>query len=301
MLWLQIDDIELLRDFSKENILSAIHRNSEYDGVKDEYILDLIENAKIVVEPTDAELREIVKSTIKSPEAKNSHIVVISFKSPKQTFWKSDHPFLHLRLRNEHFPMKQIEKDIGISEESVLSEKLGFRMVEPKYGFESVAGNFRLKEYISRLKFLTDLGLPISLSALMFFGTAGSGKTHVAQAIAKEFGYKFGYLDLPHFMTLPSPTQAIDELFDFLQDQDQRCVLLIDEIEKMFDFTGNDLKSKNVFGKLLTRLNDIYNDPKNNIVFIATANDISKIVEFAPEFMRKGRFDEIFKIHSKCF
>jgi SpoVK/Ycf46/Vps4 family AAA+-type ATPase len=190
--------------------------------------------------------------------------------------------------------MKHIEKRANIKEEVVLSQKLGFRMSEPKYGFESVAGNYRLKAYLKKLLYLRDSGLNSTLSALMFFGTAGSGKTHVAQAIAKEFGYKFGLLDLPHFMTLPSPTQAIDELFDFLQDQDKRCVLLIDEIEKMFDFTGNDLKSKNVFGKLLTRLNDIYNDPKNNIVFIATANNIAQIVENAPEFMRKGRFDDVF-------
>lgn len=282
MVWLQVDDIELIRN--PEMLEAAIRRNSRYRDIDTSFL-----KYPMVIEPSGKKLRKLVK--------KGEHVVVLSFNSPDQSRVfrnMNNHPFLHLRLRNPHFPAKKIEVEAGVPTEVILSERLGFKMTEPKYGMESVAGAFRLKEYVDKIYYLAQSGMPVSMKALMFFGTAGSGKTHVAQAIAKKFGYKFGYLDLPHFMTLPSPTQALDALFDFLEEQNEKCVLLIDEIEKMFDFTGQDLKSKNVFGKLLTRLNDIYNDPDSNIIFIATANNITQIVANAPEFLRKGRFDEVF-------
>lgn len=69
------------------------------------------------------------------------------------------------------------------------------------------------------------------------------------------------------------------------------CVLWIDEIEKAFagvggDGGGNDVTTR-LFGQFLTWMQE-----KENTVFIvATANDISRM---PPEFLRKGRFDELF-------
>lgn len=66
------------------------------------------------------------------------------------------------------------------------------------------------------------------------------------------------------------------------------CVLWIDEIEKAFSGigAGNDVTTR-LFGQFLTWMQE-----KENTVFIvATANDISKM---PPEFLRKGRFDELF-------
>ena len=71
------------------------------------------------------------------------------------------------------------------------------------------------------------------------------------------------------------------------------CVLWIDEIEKAFSGVGgtgggSDVTTR-LFGQLLTWMQE-----KENTVFIvATANDISKI---PPEFLRKGRFDELFYV-----
>lgn len=71
------------------------------------------------------------------------------------------------------------------------------------------------------------------------------------------------------------------------------CVLWIDEIEKAFSGVGgagggSDVTTR-LFGQFLTWMQE-----KENTVFIvATANDISKI---PPEFLRKGRFDELFYV-----
>lgn len=69
------------------------------------------------------------------------------------------------------------------------------------------------------------------------------------------------------------------------------CVLWIDEIEKAFSGinsagSGNEVTTR-LFGQFLTWMQE-----KENTVFIvATANDISNI---PAEFLRKGRFDELF-------
>jgi SpoVK/Ycf46/Vps4 family AAA+-type ATPase len=69
------------------------------------------------------------------------------------------------------------------------------------------------------------------------------------------------------------------------------CVLWIDEIEKALAGVGGSGGSAEVttriFGSLLTWMQE-----KKNMVFvIATSNNISNM---PPEFLRKGRFDEIF-------
>jgi SpoVK/Ycf46/Vps4 family AAA+-type ATPase len=71
------------------------------------------------------------------------------------------------------------------------------------------------------------------------------------------------------------------------------CVLMIDEIEKAFAYSGSvDADgglSRRIFGRLLTWLQE-----RDAPVFlVATCNDVSQL---PPELMRKGRFDEIFFI-----
>ncbi|MDR2786636.1 MAG: AAA family ATPase, partial [Treponema sp.] len=69
------------------------------------------------------------------------------------------------------------------------------------------------------------------------------------------------------------------------------CVLWIDEIEKAFAGLSGDESgvTQRLLGYLLTWLND-----KTATIFvIATANDIGVL---PPEFLRRGRFDEIFSV-----
>jgi len=68
------------------------------------------------------------------------------------------------------------------------------------------------------------------------------------------------------------------------------CVLWIDEIEKAFagvgDSGGNEVTTR-LFGYFLTWMQE----KKSSVFVVATSNDISNL---PPEFLRKGRFDEIF-------
>ncbi|MGN6643460.1 MAG: AAA family ATPase, partial [Verrucomicrobiota bacterium] len=66
------------------------------------------------------------------------------------------------------------------------------------------------------------------------------------------------------------------------------CVLWMDEIEKGLAADGNDDGlSRRVLGTLLTWMSE----RKKPVFLVATANDITQL---PPEFVRKGRFDEIF-------
>ena len=66
------------------------------------------------------------------------------------------------------------------------------------------------------------------------------------------------------------------------------CVLWMDEIEKGLAADGNDDGlSRRVLGTLLTWMSE----RKQPVFLVATANDITQL---PPEFVRKGRFDEIF-------
>ena len=67
-------------------------------------------------------------------------------------------------------------------------------------------------------------------------------------------------------------------------------ILWIDEIEKAFSSVSSDHDggvSTRIFGTFLSWMQD----RKADVFIFATANDVSKL---PPEFLRKGRFDEIF-------
>jgi SpoVK/Ycf46/Vps4 family AAA+-type ATPase len=67
-------------------------------------------------------------------------------------------------------------------------------------------------------------------------------------------------------------------------------VLWIDELEKAFAASGGEEDggvSQRILGSFLSWLQD----RKGEVFVVATANDVSRL---PPEFLRKGRFDEIF-------
>jgi len=71
------------------------------------------------------------------------------------------------------------------------------------------------------------------------------------------------------------------------------CVLMIDEIEKGFAYSGTAESDaglcRRIFGRLLTWMRE----RKAPVFIVATCNDV---LQLPPELVRKGRFDEIFFI-----
>ena len=125
----------------------------------------------------------------------------------------------------------------------------------------------------------------------MIIGMPGCGKSMTSKAVAQLFNIPLVRLDIGRLLGkyVGESEKNMRNAFN-LAEAVSPCVLWIDEIEKAFSGIGsvnsNEVTTR-LFGQFLTWLQE-----KENTVFVvATANDISGL---PPEFLRKGRFDEIF-------
>ena len=129
---------------------------------------------------------------------------------------------------------------------------------------------------------------------IMIVGMPGCGKTLVAKATAKLFDIPLLRLDVGRLFG-KYVGESEENMRKALRTAEavSPCVLWIDEIEKAFsgigEAGGGNSVTTRLFGHFLTWLQE-----KESTVFVvATANDISKL---PAEFLRKGRFDELFAI-----
>jgi SpoVK/Ycf46/Vps4 family AAA+-type ATPase len=135
-------------------------------------------------------------------------------------------------------------------------------------------------------------GLPAPKGALVT-GVPGCGKSMTAKAMASAWSIPLIRLDIGKVFAglVGASEENMRKALD-TAEAIAPCVLWIDEIEKGFASASGERDSgtsARVFGSFLTWMQE-----RTAPVFvIATANDISRL---PPEFMRKGRFDEIFFI-----
>ena len=126
---------------------------------------------------------------------------------------------------------------------------------------------------------------------ILILGVPGCGKSLCAKAVAGE--WKLPLVKLDPANLYDKYVGESERNFKRALRTAERCapvVLWIDELEKAFANTGADHDggtSARVFGGFLTWLQD-HAEP---VFVVATANDVSRL---PAEFLRKGRFDEIF-------
>ncbi|WP_111766492.1 AAA family ATPase [Nakamurella deserti] len=135
-------------------------------------------------------------------------------------------------------------------------------------------------------------GLPAPKGALVT-GVPGCGKSMTAKAMASAWSIPLIRLDIGKIFAglVGASEENMRKALD-TAEAIAPCVLWIDEIEKGFASASGERDSgtsARVFGSFLTWMQERV-EP---VFVIATANDISRL---PPEFMRKGRFDEIFFI-----
>ncbi|MCH7225019.1 AAA family ATPase [Haloferula sp. A504] len=170
-------------------------------------------------------------------------------------------------------------------------------VVEASTSLEDIGGLDQLKAWLDRRAgaFSTEArsyGLPAP-KGLLIVGIPGTGKSLTAKATAGAFGLPLLRLDMGRvFGGIVGQSEA--NLRSVIQTAEAiaPCVLWIDEIEKGFSGSQSSGStdggtSSRVFGSFLSWMQE-----KTKAVFVvATANDVSKL---PPEFLRKGRFDEMF-------
>ena len=146
------------------------------------------------------------------------------------------------------------------------------------------------REFLTAPEQAAKYGLSFPKGVLLL-GVQGCGKSLCAKAVASEWGLPLLKLD---------PSNLYNKYIGESEKNFKRAmttaermapvILWIDEIEKAFassDGGDDSAVTRRILGTFLAWMQD----RKGDVFILATANDIQRL---PPEFIRKGRFDEIF-------
>ena len=170
-----------------------------------------------------------------------------------------------------------------------------------EHGTDSVGGFDTLKEWFAVQQQVMDHPeeaekfFAAQPKGIMILGVQGSGKTHMAKALANRWGKGIIKLDMGRvFAGLVGESEKRMRMA-LRQAEAAGGVIVVDEIDKGLAGAGSSDRTdggttKRVIGTLLTWMQE----PHPGLFLIATANDIGNIRESHPELLRKGRFDELF-------
>ena len=162
--------------------------------------------------------------------------------------------------------------------------------------FDDVGGLQGLKEYIQKRsscfsRAAVRYGLPMP-KGILILGPPGTGKSLTAKATASVLQIPLIRLDLGrvHGSLVGQSEERLRRALALAEAQ-APVVLWLEELEKALAGVGGPSGDSGVtqrlFGNLLT-----WTQERTKLVFmVATANNVSQL---PPEFLRKGRFDEIF-------
>lgn len=197
--------------------------------------------------------------------------------------------------------LKLEDKNLVIKEKKQIIKKEGLlEFVEVKESSRSVGGLDNLISWIkNKKKIFNNLDKAIKKGVdipkgVIIFGMPGCGKSLTAKVTSKILDIPLIRLDIGKMMGkyIGESEENLRKSLT-LTENISPCVLWIDELEKAFSGIGgiggaSDITTR-LFGQFLTWLQE----KDNNVFVVATANDISNL---PPEFLRKGRFDEIFSV-----
>jgi len=193
---------------------------------------------------------------------------------------------------------ERLRKLIVQEKEQTLKKSGLVELINFSERIEDIGGLENLKSWLEkkskvfkRLDEAISNGLDIPHGALIV-GMPGCGKSLTAKATARMFEMPLLRLDVGKLLGkyVGESEENMRNAIKVIETSSP-CVLWVDELEKAFaginpSGSGNEVTTR-LFGFFLTWLQE-----KTSPVFvIATANDIDNL---PPEFLRKGRFDEIF-------
>jgi len=249
--------------------------------------------------PTISEINKIINEFIKDLKITVDESVIneiaLSFKGLNEFQIKQ---ILNLAYQNGGCINKDDMVLILKEKEQIIKKNGMLEVVNFTETIDDIGGLENLKGWLERKsKIFADLDRAIKFGVdvpkgIMIVGMPGCGKSLTAKATAGLFKIPLVRLDIGRLLGkyVGESEENMRKALK-LSEAISPCVLWIDEIEKAFagiggDGGGNDVTTR-LFGQFLTWMQE-----KENTVFIvATANDISRM---PPEFMRKGRFDELF-------
>lgn len=290
--------IRLIKDILssiKHNYITIISISSNPLNLKD------FDNYSVILKagyPDENEIVSIVNSEVKN-FYKNSPPLIMLDKIGGRRFIESLKGLTERQIRNivlrclvddgkiDFADIKKIEK---IKRE--IYDRAGFLEYVEGEDVKNIAGFNNLKQWIESRKKL----LYVSLSSdwpkgVLICGIPGCGKSLAAKVIGKILDYPVYRFD-PSSLYSKYIGESEENARNFFNTVDKLSpvCLWIDEIEKIFtldDSMADGGVSRRIFSMFLVWLSE----RKDKTFIVATSNDINRL---PPEFIRKGRFDEIF-------
>ena len=207
------------------------------------------------------------------------------------------HQILNLAYQDGGCLDKDDKRLILREKEQFLKKSGMLELVRFSDKMDDIGGLENLKEWLQcKEKIFSNMDKALKFGVdvpkgIMIIGMPGCGKSLTAKATAGLFKIPLVRLDVGRLLgKYVGESEGNMRKALHLAEAISPCVLWVDEIEKAFSGVGknggSDVTTR-LFGQFLTWLQE-----KENTVFIvATANDISQM---PPEFLRKGRFDELF-------
>lgn len=145
-----------------------------------------------------------------------------------------------------------------------------------------------LSGWVQRNRHFWSEETPVELRprGLMLHGMPGVGKTSAARYIAREFQAPLFRLDLAAMLTkyVGDSEARLGRILHQIESE-APCVLLIDEVEKLFN--GQD--DSGVVERLLSQLLWWLQSHRSLVITIMTSNDLRRL---PPELYRPGRIDQ---------
>ena len=191
------------------------------------------------------------------------------------------------------------EVEIILSEKKQLIRRNGIlEYIEDDGTLASVGGLEELKHWLTQrsnafTERARDYGLP-QPKGMLILGVPGCGKSLIAKTTARLWGLPLLRLDMGRVYDGSTVGKSEANLRAALKTAESisPAILFIDELDKAFGGAGGSADSdggtsSRIFGSFLTWMQE-----KTSPVFVmATANRVERLPS---EFLRKGRFDEIF-------
>lgn len=193
------------------------------------------------------------------------------------------------------------DKSLIIEQKEQTIKKSGLlEIVHIQETINDIGGIFGLKGWLEKKKYIfknIDKAIKFKVDipkGIMIVGMPGCGKSLTAKSTATLFNLPLVRLDIGRLLGkyVGESEENMRKALK-LAEAISPCILWIDEIEKAFAGVngaggGNEVTTR-LFGNFLTWMQE----NKTNVFVVATANNISNI---PPEFLRKGRFDELFYV-----
>ena len=255
--------------------------------------------------PTERQVRDLLDGMIKRNTESRALTVDVADDALERlakaalglTAFEAENAFARAMVDDGHLSAEDVA--IVQQEKGQIVRKSGvLEMITSTVRLSDVGGLGNLKTWLTKragswLDEAQLYGLPAPKGVLVT-GVPGCGKSLTAKAMASAWSLPLVRMDIGRiFGGLVGESEQNMRAALRTAEAVAPCVLWIDEIEKGFaagaSGTGDSGTSARVFGTFLTWMQE-----KTAAVFVmATANNIGLL---PPEFLRKGRFDEIFFI-----